>query len=177
MENLTTNPNLSWIEDIMENFNFEAVHRYMVDTDWKWVTSTYPENRGIPFNNKQLKEEVPTLEKIKSVAKALLMNCEIGDTCFGGFVVDSNHKSLTFNRQHNGTIIEQYISTKQDRLTLTQDLDKLINTLINESIDYCHNQNPSRVNKELIKEKGYIISLLQALMLRHTDKPEDYNPI
>lgn len=50
-----TNITQSQVDYIMENFDFERVHRVMVSLDWKWL--------GL----------IPTLEQIKTQAQDLMM--------------------------------------------------------------------------------------------------------
>lgn len=66
------------VDEIMERFDFEKVHEYMVATDWKWIG------------------EVPDLNKIKTKAYSLLMQAvdefyktqqPYGNIGTGGFMV------------------------------------------------------------------------------------------
>lgn len=61
-----TNITQSQVDYIMENFDFEKVHRVMVALDWKWL--------GL----------IPTLEQIKSQARELMMEFVIAPTDVDG---------------------------------------------------------------------------------------------
>ena len=55
---MTTQESLS-IEEIMNRFDFEKVHRYMVETDWKWL------------------DEVPQMEDLRRTALRLLVEAQM----------------------------------------------------------------------------------------------------
>lgn len=72
MENFTSIKSVL-VSDVMESFDFEAVHKYMKSVNWTWA---------LPFKDKL---EVPDIETIKSSAESL-----IWDTKYNR----SNDKSL-----------------------------------------------------------------------------------
>lgn len=55
---MTTQESLS-IEEIMNRFDFEKVHQYMVATDWKWL------------------DEVPEMEDLRQTALRLLVEAQM----------------------------------------------------------------------------------------------------
>jgi hypothetical protein len=61
-----TEHQLSLIDDIIDEFNFEKVHIAMTALDWKWVNS----NTG---DDGYLKLQVPTLVRLKEFARYQLI--------------------------------------------------------------------------------------------------------
>lgn len=53
------------INYIIDNFNFEKVHRVMVATDWKWQHVDHPSDKTM---------RVPDIDRMKLTAHHLLMN-------------------------------------------------------------------------------------------------------
>lgn len=77
------------IQSVLRNLDFEKIHRYMVTTDWKWVTPHDP-----------YKMEVPSVERIKEfvaegVAKVIDSNENNVMSTSGGFWFIKNGKRLT----------------------------------------------------------------------------------
>ena len=60
------------IEDIMENFNFDKVHKIMTMLDWKWAMTA---------------NGVPSMDELRAEAKRLLIDAAVERTCVatGGF--------------------------------------------------------------------------------------------
>ena len=86
------------IDDIMDNFNFEKVHKVMKFLNWTW------------WNLETMKEYVPTIQDIRSSARdrlktVLLEKCGYCES--GGFVArkyDDDTISLEFKIESWGDI-------------------------------------------------------------------------
>lgn len=102
------------IDDIMDTFEFEDVHKWMETTEWTW---------GQPDGS----SEVPDLYEIKTMARARLKEAaKCGYSCTGGFTAErfeggENGKpwitlrlSFGYSSMNDGTIYdEQSGSTDQ----------------------------------------------------------------
>lgn len=74
MSDETYDGKVTWmmINDIMDTFQFEKVHRAMVALDWSWASV----------------DGVPELHEVKKCARVLLTECAFSDTGYlatGGF--------------------------------------------------------------------------------------------
>ena len=63
-----TQHQLSLIDDVIDEFNFEKVHIAMTALDWKWAIPATSLDESINL-------EVPTLVRLKEFARYLLINC------------------------------------------------------------------------------------------------------
>ena len=62
-----TKHQLSLIDDIIDEFNFEKVHKAMTALDWKWAIPTTD-------HDGPLKLQVPTLNRLKELARYQLIS-------------------------------------------------------------------------------------------------------
>ena len=73
-----TEHQLSLIDDIIDEFNFEKVHKAMTAIDWKWAIPTTD-------HDGPLKLQVPTLVRLKEFARCRLIgSIKTGLCCSGG---------------------------------------------------------------------------------------------
>ena len=63
-----TEHQLSLIDDVIDEFNFEKVHIAMTALDWKWAIPATSLDESINL-------EVPTLVRLKEFARYLLIGC------------------------------------------------------------------------------------------------------
>lgn len=61
-----TKHQLSLINDVIEEFNFEKVHKAMTALDWKWATPNTSDDGYLKF-------QVPTLVRLKEFARYQLI--------------------------------------------------------------------------------------------------------
>ena len=54
--------------DVIENFDFESIHQYMIETNWTWA---------FPY---EIKGRVPSIEEMKETAKDLLVQVLFTET-------------------------------------------------------------------------------------------------
>ena len=105
-----TKHQLSLIDDVIHEFNFEKVHIAMTALDWKWAL---PET----VLDEQIKLEVPTLVKLKKFAHwALTRSIKTGYCSSGGFKAEyfpAKAKETT----ECGAAIKQYAEPEYFMLT------------------------------------------------------------
>ena len=99
------------IDEIMNNFNFEKVHKTMTLLDWKWYQPDF-------------KSEVPNLEKIKVLAishlKGALSNPKVRGVSIsygGGFQADYDHKEGILSLKF---VVDSWEADKDDELELEE---------------------------------------------------------
>ena len=77
-----TKHQLSLIDDVIDEFNFEKVHIAMTTLDWKWAIP--PTSLG-----DRIKLQVPTLVRLKEAAREQLINSiETGYCSSGGLAAE-----------------------------------------------------------------------------------------
>ena len=77
-----TKHQLSLIDDVIDEFNFEKVHIAMTTLDWKWVIP--PTSLG-----DRIKLQVPTLVRLKEAAREqLIHSIETGYCSSGGLTAE-----------------------------------------------------------------------------------------
>lgn len=96
MNQLTTEELEKQANKIMDNFNFEKVHKHMVDTDWKWYMGGGAEPR------------VPNIDDLRLQARILLTKAiyepkESANVGTGGFTAYKLYYGLrlTFELTHS----------------------------------------------------------------------------
>ena len=72
-----TEHQLNLIDDIIDEFNFEKVHKAMTALDWKWAIP-------ITGNDGTLELQVPSLSRLKKFARYLLIDSIETELCFSG---------------------------------------------------------------------------------------------
>jgi len=72
-----TEHQLSLIDGIIDEFDFEKVHKAMIALDWKWAIA-------ITGDDGPLKLRVPTLDRLKEFARYLLIGSIKTGLCFSG---------------------------------------------------------------------------------------------
>lgn len=72
-----TEHQLSLIDYIIDEFDFEKVHKAMIALDWMWAIQT-------PSQDGPLKLQVPTLTSLKDFARHLLIGSIKTNLCFSG---------------------------------------------------------------------------------------------
>jgi hypothetical protein len=72
-----TEHQLSLIDDIIDEFNFEKVHKAMTALDWKWAMP-------ITGDDGPLILQVPTLDRLKAFARCRLIGSIKTGLCFSG---------------------------------------------------------------------------------------------
>lgn len=59
---MLTEQQQEWIDEIMDSFDFERVHKTMVALDWGWATD-------------EMTIEVPDIKRIRSEARSMMKRC------------------------------------------------------------------------------------------------------
>jgi hypothetical protein len=108
-----TNPTehqLSLIDDIIDEFNFEKVHKAMIALDWKWAIPQTTDYNG------PLKLQVPTLNRLKEFARyQLISSIKTGLYSSGG--LKAEYFSAIQEEVTEGGAIKQYAEPEYFVLT------------------------------------------------------------
>ena len=104
-----TEHQLSLIDDIIDEFNFEKVHKAMTALDWKWAIP-------ITGNDGTLELQVPSLSRLKKFARYLLINSIETGLCFSGGL-KAEYSAAKPEETTEGGAIKQYAQPEYFRLT------------------------------------------------------------
>ena len=63
--------------DVIENFDFESIHQYMIETNWTW---------SFPY---EIEGRVPSIEEMKETAKDLLIQVLFTETTLPEYWIQS----------------------------------------------------------------------------------------
>ena len=63
--------------DVIENFDFESIHQYMIETNWTWA---------FPY---EIEGRVPSIEEMKETAKDLLVQVLFTETTLPEYWIQS----------------------------------------------------------------------------------------
>ena len=65
--------------DVIENFDFESIHQYMIETNWTWA---------FPY---EIEGRVPSIEEMKETAKDLLVQVLFTETTHPEYWIQSGY--------------------------------------------------------------------------------------
>jgi len=104
-----TSHQLSLIDDIIDEFNFEKVHKAMTALNWRWV---------IPANDhaSPLKLQVPNLVRLKEFARCRLIGSIKTGLCFSGGL-KAEYFPAKLEETTEGGAIKQYAQPEYFVLT------------------------------------------------------------
>jgi hypothetical protein len=84
--------------EIIDNFDFEKVHRCMTLMDWRWATTN----------------GVPSLEDIKNTASRLLLDVIIGIRFSATYNVGTGGFHVTYDKKYDGILLSFVITEWDD---------------------------------------------------------------